>query len=89
MVIAGTFQGDPFWDPVPFSWPVLGLLLVGVLVLTLGVVVWTVLQPDEPAADTTELVDRAVDRDRTRAQSVTRRMDAESGRADAADPELR
>jgi hypothetical protein len=48
-----------------------------------------VLQPEKPAKDTTELVDRAVDRDRGRAALIRRRLDADSGRADVADPELR
>jgi hypothetical protein len=59
------------------------------LVLTIAFVVWLVLQPEKPAKDTTELVDRAVDRDRGRAALIRRRLDADSGRADVADPELR
>lgn len=48
-----------------------------------------VIQPDEPEHDTTELVDRAVDRDRARTRTISRRLDADAGRADTSEPELR
>lgn len=83
------FQGDPIWDPVAWSWPVIGILLAVLAVLTIGVVVWTVLQPEEPDHDTDELVDKAVRRDRERARTIQRRLDADSGRADTSEPELR
>lgn len=82
-------QGDPFWDPVAFSWPLLGIFLAIALVLTIGFVVWLVLQPDEPDHDTTDLVDKATEHDRDRARTVGRRLDADSGRADVSEPELR
>jgi len=84
-----TPRSDPFWDPVAFSWPVLLIMLAVCLLLTIGFVVWTVLQPDEPDRDTTELVDKATRQDRTRADTIRRRLDADTGRADAAEPELR
>lgn len=84
-----SFAGGPLWEPVAFSWPVL-LILSGVcLLLTIGFVVWTVLQPDEPEHDTSALVDRATRQDRARAATIRRRLDADTGRADAAEPELR
>ena len=70
-IIAGSvvaFGGDPFWDPVPFSWPLLLILVAICLLLTLGFIVW---------------------HDRESAVTVRRRLDADSGRADPADPELR
>ena len=86
---AHPLAGDPFWDPVAFSWPVLLILLAICLLLTIGFVVWTVLQPDEPDLDTTELVDKATRQDREKAATIRRRLDADTGRADAAEPELR
>ncbi|ASK66041.1 hypothetical protein CFK39_09700 [Brachybacterium avium] len=87
--VIAPIAGDPFWDPVPFSWPVL-LILAGLcLLLTIGFMVWTVLQPDEPEHDTTALVDKATRQDRRTAATIRRRLDADTGRADAAEPELR
>ena len=86
---AHPLAGDPFWDPVPFSWSVLLILLAICLLLTIGFVVWTVLQPDDPDLDTTELIDKATRRDRESAATIRRRLDADTGRADAAEPELR
>ena len=91
-IIAGSvvaFGGDPFWDPVPFSWPLLLILVAICLLLTLGFIVWLVVQPDEPENSTKPLVDKAVRHDRESAVTVRRRLDADSGRADPADPELR
>ncbi len=82
-------EDSGFWDPVAFSWPLMGLLLAITAVLTIAVVVWTALQPEEPTLDTTPLVDRATRRDRSRAATIRRRLDADTGRADAAEPELR
>ena len=81
--------GGSFWDPVAATWPLMALLGAGCLLLTIGFVVWRVLQPDEPEQDTTPLVDKAVDGDRGRAALIRRRLDADSGRADVSDPELR
>lgn len=78
-----------FWDPVAFSWPLLGILLGGTVVLTIAFLVWVVLQPEEPDLDTKPLVDKAVQRDLERAHIIARRLDADSGRADASEPELR
>lgn len=83
------FQGDPIWDPVAWSWPLFGILLAFLAAATIGFIVWTVLQPDEPDHDTDELVDNAVRRDRERARTIERRLDADSGRADTSEPELR
>lgn len=83
------FEDSGFWDPVAFSWPLMGILLALTAVLTLAVVVWTVLQSDEPDVDTTPLVDRATTRDRARAATIRRRLDADVGRADTSEPELR
>lgn len=80
------------WDPVPFSWPLLGILLVGTLVLTLGFVIWTALQREDPeglSERSTQLVDKAVRSDQERAALVRRRLDADAGRADSSEPELR
>lgn len=91
-IVAGSviaFGGDPFWDPVPFSWPLLLILLALCLLLTIGFVVWLVVQPEEPEHSTKPLVDRAVQHDRESAVTIRRRLDADSGRADPADPELR
>lgn len=82
-------RADGFWDPVPFSWPLMGVLLAALLVLTVGFVLWTALQPDEPSTEEKELVDRAVERDRSAAQLTRRRLDADSGRTDAHRPDLR
>lgn len=86
---AGTFEGDPFWDPVAFSWPVMLILGAICLLLTIAFMVWTVLQAEEPDLDTTPLVDKAVREDRDSATTIRRRLDADTGRADAAEPELR
>lgn len=86
---APSLASDPYWGPVTFSWPVLLILLAICLLLTIGFVVWTVLQPDEPDLDTTELVDKATRQDREKAATIRRRLDADTGRADAAEPELR
>lgn len=83
------FEGDAFWDPVPGSWLLMGILVAIVVVLTIVFLVWTAVQPDEPDHDTKELVDRAVRRDRERAASIRRRLDADSGRADTSEPDLR
>ncbi|WP_062946522.1 MULTISPECIES: hypothetical protein [Brachybacterium] len=89
LLLAAPSQGDSFWDPVTATWPLMALLGAGCLLLTIVFVVWLVLQPDEPEQDTTPLVDKAVDRDRGRAALIRRRLDADSGRADVSDPELR
>lgn len=91
IVAGGTppFRGDPFWDPVAFSWPLLLILVAVCLVLSIGLAVWLAIQPEEPDRDTRPLVDRATRRDRERAAMVRRRLDADTGRADAAEPELR
>lgn len=81
--------GGSFWDPVAASWPLMALLGAICLVLTIGFVVWLVLQPEEPEMDTKPLVDKAVGKDRDRAALIRRRLDADSGRADVSDPELR
>lgn len=86
---AAPLENDPFWDPIAASWPLIGILLAGVAVLTIAFAVWLVIQPDEPEHDTTDLVDRAVERDRDRARSISRRQDADTGRADTSEPELR
>jgi hypothetical protein len=86
---ASPFVGDPFWDPVAFSWPLLLILAAICLLLTIGFVVWLVIQPEEPERDTAPLVDRATRADRERAARIRRRLDADTGRADAAEPELR
>lgn len=82
-------EDSGFWDPVAFSWPLMGILLAITAVLTIAFVVWTVLQPEEPRHDTTPLVDRATRQDRSRAATIRRRLDADAGRADPAEPELR
>ena len=49
--VAGTaslFEGDPFWDPVSFSWPLMLILLALCLLLTIVFLVWMALQPEEP-----------------------------------------
>ena len=86
---ASTLASDPFWDPVAFSWPVMLILGAICLVLTIGFLVWTVLQPEEPEFDTTELVEKITRHDQERAATIRRRLDADTGRADAAEPELR
>ncbi|MGY5765743.1 hypothetical protein ACXET9_11130 [Brachybacterium sp. DNPG3] len=78
-----------FWDPVPFSWPLLGIMIAALLVLTVGFVLWTALQSDEPATAQEELVDRAVARDQEAARLARRRFEADAGRTDAHHPELR
>lgn len=83
------FEGSPIWDPVSWSWPLLGILLAGTFLLTLVFVVWTILQPDEPEHDTDDLVDKATRSDRERARTIQRRLDADTGRADTSEPELR
>ncbi|APX33786.1 hypothetical protein BH708_14900 [Brachybacterium sp. P6-10-X1] len=89
VVVGAPMQGDPFWDPIAFSWPLFGIFLAIAVVLTIGFVVWMVLQPEEPDHDTTDLVDKATEHDRDRARTIRRRLDADSGRADASEPELR
>ena len=83
------FVGDPFWDPVPFSWPLMLILLALCLLLTIVFLVWMALQPEEPEDDTTALVDKATRQDRDSAATIRRRLDAETGRADPTEPELR
>ncbi|PMC74831.1 MULTISPECIES: hypothetical protein [unclassified Brachybacterium] len=87
--LAGGFRGDPFWDPVPFDWTLMLILVAICLLLTLAVVVWLVMQPEEPEHSTKHLVDDAVQRDHDRARTIHQRMNAESGRADAAQPDPR
>ena len=82
-------EGDAFWDPVPGSWMVMGILLAVLVVLTIVFLVWTAIQRDSPDHSTKDLVDRAVRRDRERATSIRRRLDADSGRADTTEPDLR
>lgn len=89
LLATGGFKNDPFWDPVEPSWPLFGILLAGTALLTIAFVVWLVIQPEEPEKDTAELVDQAVARDIDRARTVSRRQDADTGRADTAEPELR
>ncbi|MFC7376115.1 hypothetical protein ACFQS2_02300 [Brachybacterium sp. GCM10030267] len=89
MGLAAPLEDDPIWDPVAFSWPLIGILLAITVLLTIGFVVWTVLQPDEPDHDTSGLVDKATRRDREQARTIHRRLDADSGRADTSEPELR
>lgn len=86
---AAPFQGDSLWDPIAFSWPLLLILAAICILLTLAFVVWLVLQPEEPDFDTKPLVDRATHRDRTTAVTIHRRLDADTGRADTTEPELR
>ena len=81
--------GDPFWDPVPFSWSLLLILTAICLLLTIGFVVWMVLQPEEPEVDTKPLVDKATRQDRETAVTIRRRLDADTGRSDPSEPELR
>lgn len=91
-IVAGaapSVAGDPFWDPIAFSWPVLMILSGICLLLTIGFVVWTVLQPEDPELDTTALVDKSTRQDRETAATIRRRLDADTGRADPAEPELR
>lgn len=83
VVLAAPFEGDPVWDPVGFSWPVLGILLAITAVLTIGFLVWTALQPEEPDHDTTALVDKATREDREQAAAVRLHLDADTGRAGA------
>ncbi|HJC68694.1 MAG TPA: hypothetical protein H9932_03305 [Candidatus Brachybacterium intestinipullorum] len=89
ILLAAPFEGDSFWDPVAASWPLMALLGAICLVLTIGFAVWLVLQPEEPELDTAPLVDKAVRADRDEAALIRRRLDADSGRADVAEPELR
>lgn len=93
LLAAAPFEDSPFWNPLGPSpsnfWSVFGILLAGTAVLTIAFVVWMVIQPEEPEHDTTELVDRAVDRDHDRARAISRRLDADAGRADTSEPELR
>lgn len=78
-----------FWEPVEFSWTILVILVAVCAVLTIGFMVWTALQRDEPDFDTTAEVDRAVRRDLDAAATLRRRLDADTGRADTSEPELR
>lgn len=82
-------QTGSFWEPVPFSIPLLLVMAAFCLLLTIIYVVWLVIQPEEPDHSTTELVDKATRQDREEAELITRRLDADSGRADASEPELR
>lgn len=82
-------MGDSFWDPVTWSWPAIGILLAGTVLATIVFVVWLVLQPEEPDQDTEELVDKAVRSDRERARTIQRRLDADTGRDDTSEPDLR
>jgi len=82
-------EGDPFWDPVAWSWPAIGILLAGTVLATIVFVVWLVLQPEEPDHDTQDLVDKAVRSDRERARTIQRRLDADAGRDDTSEPDLR
>ena len=82
-------EGDPFWDPVAWSWPAIGILLAGTVLGTIVFVVWLVLQPEEPDHDTQDLVDKAVRSDRERARTIRRRLDADAGRDDTSEPDLR
>lgn len=86
---AAPFEGSSFWDPVGFSWTILLILAALCVVLTIGFLVWTALQPEEPEFDTTEMVDRAIRHDRETATTIRRRLDADTGRADTSEPELR
>jgi hypothetical protein len=52
-------------------------------------VIGLVLPPVEPHLDTEHLVDAAVRADRDEAALIRRRLDADAGRADVSDPELR
>jgi len=85
----GVFQGDSFWDPVPFSWPLMLIMLAVCLLLTIAFLVWTAVQSDKPDTDPGPLLDRATARDRKKARTVQRRLDADAGRADTSEPELR
>lgn len=89
ILLAAPLEGDSFWDPVAASWPLMALLGAIVLVLTIGFVVWLVLQPEEPDMDTEHLVDEAIRADRDEAALIRRRLDADAGRTDVSDPELR
>ena len=82
-------EGDPFWDPVAWSWPAIGILLAGTVLATIVFVVWLVLQPEEPDQDTEDLVDKAVRSDRERARAIQRRLDADAGRDDTSEPDPR
>lgn len=86
---AAPFGSDPFWDPVSWSWPAIGILLAGTVLATIVFVVWLALQPEEPEDHTEDLVDKAVRSDRDRARSIQRRLDADAGRDDASEPDLR
>jgi hypothetical protein len=91
-IVAGAtspFEGDPFWDPVDFSWPLLAILGALCLLLTIGFVVWLVVQPEEPEHDTAPLVEKAARQDRRTAVTIRRRLDADTGRADTSEPDLR
>ncbi|MGP9538209.1 hypothetical protein ACT3SP_09355 [Brachybacterium sp. AOP43-C2-M15] len=87
--LVGIFQGDPLWDPVPFSWSLLLILVAICLLLTIAFVVWLVVQPEDPETDTEPLVDKAVRQDRETATTIRRRLDADAGRADTSEPDLR
>lgn len=78
-----------FWNPIEPSWELWLLLIIVLVLLTAGSTVWWLLTPDEPEMDTKELVDKAVARDRERARTISRRQDADTGRADTSEPELR
>ena len=76
-------------DPPPWSWVTFGVLCLITVVLTVGFLLWMMLQPEEPEFDTTELVEKITRHDQERAATIRRRLDADTGRADAAEPELR
>ena len=73
-----------FWNPIEPSWELWLLLIIVLVLLTAGSTVWWLLTPDEPEMDTKELA-----RDREQARTISRRQDADAGRADTSEPELR
>lgn len=83
-------KDDPFWDPVHYDGWLLVIGVVGIILATIGILVWYWLQPEEPdRRDRPDLVQKAVQRDQERAAHLRRRLDADTGRADANEPELR
>ncbi len=72
---------DGFWDPVPFSWPVMGILLAGIAVLTVGFLIWLMLQPDEPDMSSSAEIKRATRRDREAAAQIMTSLSSEAGRS--------
>src|SRR5699024_3321271 len=79
-------EGDPFWDPVAWSWPPIGILLAGTVLATIVFVVRLVLQPEEPEQATEDLVHEAVRSARERPRALQRRLDADAGRDDPSEP---